>query len=184
MQEPGTTEQVMVSSGTPQPSTAPAFQTLRPVQRAVVAVVATRPETVLEDVQRAMVMAGVTQHLEPELTTLLKINISWQHWYPGCSTTPWQLDGVIQALKNLGHKNLIGAHNGTVVVDSYEGELNNKHRSVQERHGLPTLHLDTAPNRWVEYRPRPRCWCLMTFSPRVFRFRSPSPGPILCTCPR
>ena len=151
MQEPGRTEQAVFSSGTPQASAA---RTLRPAQRAVVAVVATRPETVLEDVQRAMVMAGVTQHLEPELTTLLKINISWQHWYPGCSTTPWQLDGVIQSLKNLGHKNLIGAHNGTVVVDSYEGELNNKHRSVQEQHRLPTVHLDTAPNRWVEYRPK------------------------------
>ena len=26
----------------------------------------------------------------------LKVNISWQHYYPGCSTSPWQLDGVLR----------------------------------------------------------------------------------------
>ena len=122
--------------------------------RPVVAVVATRPETVLEDVGRAMLLAGVERILSPELATLLKINISWQHWYPGCSTTPWQLEGVIKGLSGLGHRELIGAHNGTVVVDSFEGEENNKHKVVQERYNLPVVHLDTPPNRWVEYKPK------------------------------
>ena len=122
--------------------------------RAVVAVVATSPETVLEDFGRAMTMAGVEQHLDSTLETLLKINISWQHWYPACSTTPWQLEGVIKALQDLGHRELIGAHNGTVVVDSFEGEVKNKHKVVQDRYSLPTVHLDTPPNRWVEYKPR------------------------------
>ena len=126
----------------------------KPAQGAVVAVVATRPETVLDDIQRAMVMAGVERELPTEATTLLKINISWQHWYPGCSTTPWQLEGVIKGLRNLGYGELIGAHNGTVVVDSYEGEANNKHKAVQDRHGLPVVHLDTPPNKWVEYKPK------------------------------
>ena len=136
-----------------------------PVQRAVpshnvgtsspvVSVVATTPETVLADVQRAMELAQVTDCLDPEAATLLKINISWQHWYPGCSTTPWQLEGVVRGLQNLGHRDLIAAHNGTVVVDSFEGELNNKHKVVQDRYALPTVHLDTPPNRWVDYRPK------------------------------
>ncbi len=120
----------------------------------VVSVVATRPETVLEDIGRAMRLAGVERVLSPDLATLLKINISWQHWYPGCSTTPWQLEGVIQGLSRLGHRDLIGAHNGTVVVDSFAGEENNKHKAVQDRYNLPAVHLDTPPNRWVEYRPR------------------------------
>ncbi len=166
----------MTGHETPQTMTAPAAQALRPSRRALVAVVAARPETVLEDVQRAMIMAGVTQHLKPDLTTLLKINISWQHWYPGCSTTPWQLDGVIQALKNLGHKNLIGAHNGTVVVDSYEGESNNKHRAVQERHGLPTIHLDTPPNQWVEYKPKAEMLALDDIFPEGIQIPESFPG--------
>ena len=122
--------------------------------RSVVSVVATRPETVLEDVGRAMTLAGVERVLSPDLATLLKINISWQHWYPGCSTTPWQLEGVVKALQGLGHEELIAAHNGTVVVDSFEGEENNKHKAVQDKYQLPTVHLDTPPNRWVDYRPK------------------------------
>ena len=121
---------------------------------AVVAVVATTPETVFADTERAMVLADVGRHLNPELETLLKINISWQHWYPGCSTSPWQLEGVIRALRNLGHQKLTGAHNGTVVVDSFEGEEKNKHKAVQEKMNLPVVHLDTPPNRWVAYKPK------------------------------
>ena len=101
-----------------------------------------------------MDVAGIHQNFSPDISTLLKINISWQHWYPGCSTSPWQLDGVIQALKNLGHHDLIGAHNGTVVVDSFEGERNNKHKEVQDKHDLPVIHLDSLPNKWVDYSPK------------------------------
>ena len=120
----------------------------------MVAVVAAKPKTVAEDIQRAMELAGIVDHLDPLARTLLKINISWQHWYPGCSTTPWQLEGVINGLRNLGYQDLLGAHNGTVVVDSYEGERNNRHKSVQDRHSLPVVHLDTPPTPWVEYKPK------------------------------
>jgi len=120
----------------------------------VVSVVATRPQTVLHDIDQAMLMAGVEQYMSPELATLLKINISWQHWYPACSTSPWQLDGVIQSLQKLGHQDLIAAHNGTVVVDSFEGEVNNKHKVVHDRYHLPNVHLDTPPNVWVDYKPK------------------------------
>ena len=139
---------------TPAAAPAAAATDRRPPGRPVVAVVATTPATVLEDVGRAMRLAGAERVLSPDLATLLKINISWQHWYPGCSTTPWQLEGVIRGLQNLGHQELIAAHNGTVVVDSFEGEVNNKHKAVQDRYALPTVHLDTPPNRWVDYRPK------------------------------
>ena len=138
----------------PRPSETPSSPGGQRVERPIVAVVATTPETVLEDFQRAMVLGGVNETLDPSIATLLKINISWQHWYPACSTTPWQLEGVIMALRNLGHRELIGAHNGTVVVDSFEGELKNKHKVVQDRCNLPTVHLDTPPNRWVDYKPK------------------------------
>ena len=144
----------MQETRTPAPAVAPAAADRKPAGRPVVAVVATTPKTVLDDISRAMRLAGAERVLSPDLATLLKINISWQHWYPGCSTTPWQLEGVIQGLQNLGHRELIAAHNGTVVVDSFEGEVNNKHKAVQDKYALPTLHLDTPPNRWVEYRPK------------------------------
>ena len=137
----------------------------KPAAASSVAVVKTRPETVLDDIQRAMTLAGVEQHLDPLATTLLKINISWQHWYPGCSTSPWQLEGVTRGLRNLGYQDLIGAHNGTVVVDSFEGEANNKHKAVQDKCGLPVIHLDTPPNKWVNYTPKAKMLALHEIFP-------------------
>ncbi|MDP6494746.1 MAG: hypothetical protein QGI09_04880, partial [Dehalococcoidia bacterium] len=63
-----------------------------------VAVVYTRPETVFEDIDRAMQLADYQSHLQSDVSTLLKINISWQYYYPACSTSPWQLEGVVKTL--------------------------------------------------------------------------------------
>ena len=142
----------------------------------VVAVVATSPSTVLADIDRAMELAGVAQHLSPEAQTLLKVNISWQHWYPGCSTTPWQIEGVANALSALGHRDMIAAHNGTVVVDSYEGEENNKHKAAQDKVGLPAVHLDSPPNRWVDYRPKARMLALDEIFPEGIQIPESFPG--------
>ena len=68
-----------------------------------VAVVYTTPETVIVDITRAMNLADYQAFLPKDLATLLKINISWQHYYPACSTTPWQLEGVIRSLRAGGH---------------------------------------------------------------------------------
>ena len=121
-----------------------------------VAVVRTSPETVLDDVANAMRLADYDQTLVKTAATLLKINISWQHYYPACSTTPWQLDGVIRALKDDGYADLIPAHNGTVVVDPHEGAANNRHTAVERKHGLDSIYLDYPPIKWVPYTPRSR----------------------------
>ena len=119
-----------------------------------VAVVYTRPETVLDDVGRAMRLADYQTHLPIDAATLLKINISWQHYYPACSTTPWQLEGVIKTLKDDGFGELIPTHNGTVVVDPKEGAANNKHTAVEAKYGLETVYLDFPPAKWVPYKPK------------------------------
>ena len=118
-----------------------------------VAVVYTTPETVIDDITRAMNLADYQTFLPKELATLLKINISWQHYYPACSTTPWQLEGVIRSLRAGGYAKLIPAHNGTVVVDPIEGSINNKHKVVEDKYGLDSIFLDMPPVRWVDYRP-------------------------------
>ena len=99
-----------------------------------------------------MELADYTSALPSDLETLLKINISWQHYYPACSTTPWQLDGVIGALKQAGYDKLIPTHNGTVVVDPHEGAENNKHQVVEKKHNLDPIFLEDVP--WIEYQPR------------------------------
>ena len=141
-----------------------------------VAVVATSPATAVEDMGRAMDLAGVDQFLSQDIKTLLKVNISWQHWYPGCSTTPWQIEGVSQALKARGHTDLVAAHNGTVVVDSFEGELNNKHKAAQEKSGLPNIHLDSPPNKWIEYKPKAEMLVLDDIFPEGIQIPETFPG--------
>ena len=61
-----------------------------------VAVLKTSPETILDDYQRLMELAGFKESLKPDIRTGIKINISWQTWYPACSSTPWQIEGVIR----------------------------------------------------------------------------------------
>jgi uncharacterized protein (DUF362 family) len=117
-----------------------------------VAVVYTSPETVLEDIRRAMDLAGVQSALPTGIETLLKINISWQHYYPACSSTPWQIDGVVRALEDSGFDRLTPVHNGTVVVDPREGAVNNKHEVVTERHGLASVFLEDV--EWVDFVPK------------------------------
>lgn len=119
-----------------------------------VAVLRTRPETVLEDYQRLMELAGYQEALPKDKDTILKINISWQTWYPACSTTPWQLEGVIRTLQGAGYGNLIGAQNRTVVVDAYVGERNNKHKYVVGKYGVRNVHLYEPEVEWVVYEPK------------------------------
>ena len=119
-----------------------------------VAVLYTKPETVIEDYARLMDLAGYRDALTPGRKTFLKVNISWQHYYPACSTAPWQLDGVIQKLKADGWPDITAAHNGTVVVDPFEGRANNKHAAVEDKHGLAHVTLDVPPIKWVRYQPK------------------------------
>ena len=115
----------------------------------VVAVVRTSPETVLNDIKVAMNLGGYTSVLPHDLATLLKINISWQHYYPACSTSPWQLDGVIRALAEDGYQNIIPTHNGTVVVDAKEGQVKNGHKFVEDLHDLGAIHLEEQ--KWIPF---------------------------------
>lgn len=119
-----------------------------------VAVLKTSPETVLDDIESLMNLAGVTKALPKDVKTGLKINISWQTWYPACSTTPWQLEGVIRGLQDLGYNDLVGVHNDTVVVNTSDGEVNNKHKYVTDRYNVPCLYLYEDQFEWIEYIPK------------------------------
>jgi len=114
----------------------------------------TQPETVLDDYEHLLHLANYEQSLDKTRPTLLKINISWAQWYPACSTAPWQLEGVVRTLLEDGYRDLIAAHNRTVVVDAYVGERNNKHKLVVDKYGLRNVHLYEPEFEWVYYEPR------------------------------
>jgi uncharacterized protein (DUF362 family) len=119
-----------------------------------VAVLKTSPETVLEDIEKLMKLAEVETALPKDIKTGIKINISWQTWYPACSSTPWQLEGVIKTLKGLGYQDLVGVHNDTVVVNTNDAERNNKHRFITDKYGVPCLYLYNQDFEWQEYHPK------------------------------
>jgi len=118
-----------------------------------VAVLKTTPRTVLDDIQHLMKLADFEAALPKDVQTGLKINISWQTWYPACSSTPWQIEGVIKALQAAGYNDLVGVHNDTVVVDTSVGEANNKHRFVTDKYGVPCIYLYEEDFEWFEYKP-------------------------------
>ncbi|MDX9953360.1 MAG: DUF362 domain-containing protein [Anaerolineae bacterium] len=122
--------------------------------RGKVAIVRTSPQTVLDDYARLMELADYRAVLPQQHKTLLKINISWQTWYPACSTTPWQLEGVIRKLQADGYKDLLGVHNDTVVVDTGDGERNNKQRYVTDKYGVPCVYIYKPEAKWVPYQPK------------------------------
>ncbi|MFC1850836.1 DUF362 domain-containing protein [candidate division CSSED10-310 bacterium] len=111
--------------------------------KSVVAILKTSPETVLDDYYRLMNLAGYQDILSKDVDTALKINISWHFFYPGSSTVPWQLEGVIRTMKRDGYDpDLIHAcHNRTVVIDAHLGERENKQINVIQEHGLRNIHL-------------------------------------------
>ncbi len=139
--------------------------------RPVVAVVKTRPETVIEDYARVMRLAGVEAALPKDRPVLLKVNISWHWWYPACSSPPWQLAGVIEGLLGAGYPRagLAAAHNRTVVVSARLGERLNKHKLVTDAYGIPDVHLYEPAEEWVRYEPKHRMRVLGNMFPEGIR---------------
>jgi len=122
--------------------------------RSKVAVLKTNPRTVLQDITQAMVLADFNKALPNDYATILKINISWHHYYPACSTTPWQFEGVTKALLEAGYKSLIPAQNRTVVVDPEIGAHNNHLVSVLHKYKLKFIYLYKPDIKWIIYQPK------------------------------
>jgi uncharacterized protein (DUF362 family) len=123
------------------------------MSKSKVAILKTSPGTVLSDYHELMNLAGYQDELAKEADTALKVNISWHFFFPGSSTTPWQLEGVIRAMERDGFdKELIHAcHNRTVVIDARLGERENKQLNVIQAHGLRNVHLYEG-EEWISVR--------------------------------
>ena len=90
--------------------------------KAKVAIVRTTPETVLKDYHRLCELGGLKGALDPSATTILKDNITWHNVFPGVNTTPWQLEGTVESLRDSGFTDLVAVHNHTVVTLPEKGE--------------------------------------------------------------
>ncbi len=132
-----------------------------------VVVLKTSPQSVLEDYKKLMHLAGYQSVIRKDRDTALKINISWHYFYPACSTTPWQLEGVIKTLLQDGYmkERVHACHNRTVVVSAKKGERENRHLPVVQKYGLRNIHLyENEP--WVRYEPKGKIRVLNEIFPK------------------
>lgn len=124
--------------------------------KSIVAILKTTPTTVVRDYGRLMRLAKYKDILSSDLDTLIKINISWHHWYPACSTAPWQYEGVVAAMLEDGFRreSLIPTHNRTVVVDDKVGIKANHYEGIDWKYNLVPVHTYEPPITWNVYRPK------------------------------
>src|SRR6266850_2004164 len=76
----------------------------KPMLRSRVAVIKTDVSTVLDDYVRLARLAGMDTVLSRDLPTLVKLNLSWTKYFPSCSSEPWQVEGALRALLDLGYR--------------------------------------------------------------------------------
>lgn len=126
-----------------------------------VAVLRTQPETVLRDYQRLFEIAGGAKSLDPRVTTMLKDNISWHFPMPAANTTPWQLEGTILALRNVGFNDVTCVQNQTVVTNAFKGEDLNRYVPIFRHYNIPVLYnFRTNDMTWVPYKPKAKMLAL------------------------
>jgi len=114
-----------------------------------VAVLRTRPETVVEDYGRLMRLVKYDQVLPRDQELILKLNLSWTKYFPACSSQPWQVDGIATTLLADGYdpKRIHPVENKTVVTNPIKGCRANKWMPVLQRHALGFTPLPDV--EWV-----------------------------------
>src|SRR5579871_1638091 len=124
-------------------------------KKTIVAALRTQPSTVLEDYGRLMELAGAREHLQAGATTILKDNISWHFPFPAANTTPWQLEGTIQALARRGFTDQVCVQNKTVVTNAFKGEDLNHYIPIFKRYDIPVRYnFKDEDMKWVLYKPK------------------------------
>lgn len=122
-----------------------------------VAVIKTKPDSVLDDIEKVMKLAEFQKTMDPSATTILKDNISWHLPMPGANTTPWQLEGVTRALRGNGFADVVSVENMTVVTRPEKGRTLNKFDRVYDKYDIPVfLNFNDNDMKWVHYKPKAR----------------------------
>jgi uncharacterized protein (DUF362 family) len=125
--------------------------------KSTVAVLKVTPGSILPDIERLCALAQMEQILDRQATVILKDNISWHYPFPGANTTPWQLEGIILALRKAGYLDVTCVQNKTVVTNAFKGEDLNHYLPLFRRYDIPVLYnFRDEDMKWIEYRPKAR----------------------------
>jgi uncharacterized protein (DUF362 family) len=135
-----------------------------------VAVIRTCPETVLHDYERVFELGGGAQALAPNVTTILKDNITWHFPMPAANTTPWQLEGTILALRQAGLNDLVCVQNQTVLTNAFKGEDLNHYVPIFKHYQIPALYnFRPQDMTWAHYKPQAKMLALDHIYPEGIR---------------
>jgi uncharacterized protein (DUF362 family) len=131
-----------------------------------VAVVRVSPGTILTDIDRVMELGGVSTALSRSAPTILKDNISWHFPFPAANSTPWQLEGTIQALARRGFGDQVCVQNKTVVTNAFKGEDLNHYVPIFKHYNIPVLYnFKDEDMKWVRFEPKARMRVLKRIFP-------------------
>lgn len=123
------------------------------MKKSLVAMLKTNPENVLKDYKKLLNLVKIKKVFKSKKKRIiLKLNLSWSLYFPACSTQPWQLEGVLKAVKKYGYENLIAVEDQTVVTHTWKGAYGNKWLPILDKYGAKFKPL---PNiNWIEYKPK------------------------------
>ena len=125
------------------------------MSKPIVAILKASPETILSDIERLMQYAGLEKSLPRDRTTILKDNISWHFPFLSANTTPWQLEGVVCALRKAGYGKIVAVHNNTVVTNPYKGTKLNKLAPIYQKYQIDEKYNFVPSDiEWITYRPK------------------------------
>src|SRR6476619_2262337 len=120
-----------------------------------VAVLRVTPGTIFSDIDRLVDLGGASEALPRGRTTILKDNISWHFPFPAANTTPWQLEGTIQALARRGYADQVCVQNKTVVTNAFKGEDLNHYVPIFKKYDIPVLYnFKDGDMTWIRYEPK------------------------------
>ena len=148
-----------------------------------VALLRTRPETVVADYGRVMRLVKYDQVLPRDQDLIIKLNLSWTKYFPACSSQPWQVDGILTTLREDGYdrRRVFPVENKTVVTNPVVGCRNNKWEPILRREGLPFVPLPEV--EWTVYRFRSPLLKLNQIFPEGIEIPKMDVGKNICHVP-
>jgi len=120
-----------------------------------VAVLRTSPETVLDDYGRLLRLVSYGDIVKSGRDIILNVDLSWHHYFPACSTAPWQVDGVLRTLleDGISPRKIAVCINETPAISVKKGEILNRLLPAVEKHRIKIIHLNEK-ERWIQYKPQ------------------------------
>ena len=134
--------------------------------RSRVVVVSATPETIQEDYQRLLRLAGLGETVGTSRSAVLLLDLPWDRFQPAVGPPPWELEGVLEGLYRAG----MNAESITVLARAFAGKRVSRaasryrlDRLLKERslavHSLPSVSRPHVPNQrrpvletWMEGR--------------------------------